>query len=171
MENTRKNQVLEILNYWKTIEFLGQTDIPEESPENRKIITRINKGETVSGAAKKAVNKIEIFSNLVTPCVRMEEILACDAAKYTEFPSVGQEASFCIGTTDRNSVVAYLERFVPNREESPEVAYPKKSAIAWFSFKTDLEGLYVAESFHLSPILWAISEWEKSRAGQNHNFS
>lgn len=172
MDNTRKNQVLEILNYWKTIEFLGQTDIPEESPENRKIINRINKGETVNGAAdKKTVNKIEIFSDLVTLSVQMEEILAGDAAKYTEFPSAGQETAFCIGTTDRNSVVAYLERFVPNREESPEVAYPKKSAIAWFSFKTDLEGLYVAESFHLSPILWAISEWEKSRAGQNHNFS
>ena len=72
MDNTRKNQVLEILNYWKTIEFLGQTDIPEESPENRKIINRINKGETVNGAAdKKTVNKIEIFSDLVTLSVQM----------------------------------------------------------------------------------------------------
>ena len=60
MENTRKNQVLEILNYWKTIEFLGQTDIPEESPENRKIITRINKGETVSGAAKKEIGRAHV---------------------------------------------------------------------------------------------------------------
>lgn len=172
MENTRKNQVLEILNYWKTIEFLGQTDIPEENPENKKIIARINKGETINSSKdKKSVNKIEIFSNLTSPNVRIEETLENDAAKYTEFPSVGQEASFCMGRTDRNSVVAYLEKFIPNREESPEIAYPKKSAIAWFSFRTDMEGLYVEESFQLSPILWAVSEWEKSRAGQSHNFS
>lgn len=36
MEEEKKNQVLEILDYWKTIELLGQTDIPEESPDNKR---------------------------------------------------------------------------------------------------------------------------------------
>ena len=126
MESTRKNQVLEILNYWKTIEFLGQTDIPEENPENKKIIARINKGETINSSKdKKSVNKIEIFSNLTAPNVLIEETLESDAAKYTEFPSVGQEAAFCMGRTDRNSVVAYLEKFIPNREETAVYVYCK----------------------------------------------
>lgn len=38
MEDKRKNAVLEILNYWKITEFLGQTDIPQESSENKKLI-------------------------------------------------------------------------------------------------------------------------------------
>lgn len=38
MEDKRKNAVLEILNYWKITEFLGQTDIPQESTENKKLI-------------------------------------------------------------------------------------------------------------------------------------
>ena len=36
MDKIKKNQVLEILDYWKTVEFLGQIDIREESQENRK---------------------------------------------------------------------------------------------------------------------------------------
>ena len=36
MENKRKTAVLEILNYWKITEFLGQIDIPQESTENKK---------------------------------------------------------------------------------------------------------------------------------------
>ena len=41
MEDKRKNTVLEILNYWKITEFLGQTDIPQESTENKKLIKNI----------------------------------------------------------------------------------------------------------------------------------
>lgn len=41
MEDKRKNAVLEILNYWKITEFLGQTDIPQESTENKKLIKNI----------------------------------------------------------------------------------------------------------------------------------
>ena len=41
MEKAKKNQVLEILDYWKTIEFLGQIDIPEESTDNKKFLKKI----------------------------------------------------------------------------------------------------------------------------------
>ena len=47
MENKRKTAVLEILNYWKITEFLGQTDIPQESTENKKLIKNIKNGKEV----------------------------------------------------------------------------------------------------------------------------
>ena len=47
MEDKRKNAVLEILNYWKITEFLGQTDIPQESTENKKLIKNIKNGKEV----------------------------------------------------------------------------------------------------------------------------
>jgi len=164
MEKAKKNQVLEILDYWKTIEFLGQTDIPEESPDNKNLLEKIEKGE------KTSEDKIEIFMELVSPYLSIEKQLETDEEKYTNYPSIGEEIDFCIGRIERNVIVEYLEKFLDNREESPEIAYPKKSAIAWCSFKTDAEGLYIQDSFQLSPILWAISVWEKSKAQKNHDF-
>ena len=55
MEDKRKNAVLEILNYWKITEFLGQTDIPQESTENKKLIKNIKNGKEVKA------EKIEVF--------------------------------------------------------------------------------------------------------------
>ena len=147
MEQTRRNQVLEILDYWKTIEFLGQIDIPEESPENQKIISKLQKGETVRE------NKIELFSDLKTPFPDLEKKLESDAGQFKDFAATGDNITFCIGRTERNNIVSYLEKFMENPLESPEISYPKKSAIAWFSFQTDTEGLYLADSFQLSPIL------------------
>lgn len=164
MEKAKKNQVLEILDYWKTIEFLGQIDIPEESADNKKLLEKIENGEKVNE------NKIEIFMNLVSPYLNLEKQLEQDTEKYTNYPSAGEEISICIGRLERNLVVEYLERFIENREKSPEIAYPKKSAIAWCSLKTDAEGLYIQDSFQLSPILWALSVWEKSKAQKNHDF-
>lgn len=164
MEKAKKNQVLEILDYWKTIEFMGQTDIPEESQENKKLIEKISLGE------KSSEKKIEIFEELKTPYVDIEKQLEQDEEKYGLYTAVGEEISFCIGRIERNLIVEYLEKFVEKKEEKPEIAYPKRSAIAWFSFKTDAQGLYVQDSFQLSPIVWAISEWEKSKAQKNHDF-
>lgn len=164
MEKAKKNQVLEILDYWKTIEFLGQIDIPEESSDNKKIIEKIEKGE------KTTEDKIEIFMELISPYLDVEKQLEQDEEKYTNYPSVREELSFCIGRIERNLIVEYLERFIENKEESPEIAYPKKSVVAWFSFKTDAKGLYIQDSFQLSPILWALSVWEKSKAQKNHDF-
>ena len=167
MDNTMKSQVLEILDYWRTIEFLGQTDIPEESPENKSLIEKILKGKNPEG---KKADKIEVFHFLETPYLEPEEMLEEDLNKFTDFGSIGGEIAFCLGRIDRNSVVEYLEKYVENPEQSPEIAYPKKSAIAWCSFKTDAEGKYQQGSFRLSPILWAIDVWDKSGAGRGRDF-
>ena len=116
MEKAKKNQVLEILDYWKTIEFLGQIDIPEESTDNKKLLKKIVNGEKVNE------NKIEIFNNLVSPYLSVEKQLEQDAKKFANYPSAGEEISFCIGRLERNLVVEYLERFMENRENSPEIA-------------------------------------------------
>ena len=78
MDNTMKSQVLEILDYWRTIEFLGQTDIPEESPENKSLIEKILKGKNPEG---KKADKIEVFHFLETPYLEPEEILEEEYAR------------------------------------------------------------------------------------------
>lgn len=37
MDGERRTQVLEILDYWRLIEFLGQIDIPRQKNENKKL--------------------------------------------------------------------------------------------------------------------------------------
>ena len=140
MEDKRKNAVLEILNYWKITEFLGQTDIPQESTENKKLIKNIKNGKEVKA------EKIEVFFDLPvlsSPDIDMEMILENDRDGYAKFPSVGDEIHFCLGKVERNTVVDYLEKFIEDKSDNPEIAYPKKSAIAWCSFKTDTKGVYL----------------------------
>lgn len=166
MDKIKKNQVLEILDYWKTVEFLGQIDIREESQENRKAAGKARRDENAGNEN----GKIEIFSKLTVPYIQVDAKIEEDGSHYKGFPSVGKDVFFSIGRIGRNRVVEYLERYVKNPEESPEIAYPKNSAIAWCSFKTDTEGIYQNGSFRLSPVLWALSVWEKCRAGKECGF-
>lgn len=164
MDRAKRERVLEILDYWTMTEFLGQTDIAEESAGNRKLIQNLEKGEKVSAA------KIEVFTDIVVPYIQVDAQVEADAKRFPDFPSYGGEFCFCIGRIERNTFVDYLSKYMTGREEMPELAYPKKSAIAWFSFKTDAEGIYLADSFQLSPLLWAASVWEKSRIEKDHDF-
>lgn len=152
MDAKRKEQVLEILDYWKTMELLGQVDLPSESFDNKKVIERIKKGQQV------AAEKIELFADITDPNHHdIEEIIEEDNERYEKFPTVGNEIFYCIGEVGRNDCVEYLSKCIDNSEEMPELAYPQKSAITWGSFKTDTEGNYVKNSFQLSPLMWALS--------------
>lgn len=164
MDKIKKNQVLEILNYWKTIEFLGQNDIPVESLDNKKTVEAVRHGKKVGKS------KIEIFSELTMPYIQIDETIESDKMKYSDFPDIGETVFFSVGRINRNRVVEYLEKYVDNPDASPEIAYPKGCAIAWCSFKTDHEGLYIQDSFQLSPILWAVSIWDKRCAGGKDDF-
>ena len=109
MENKRKTAVLEILNYWKITEFLGQTDIPQESTDNKKLIKNIKNGKEVKA------EKIEVFFDLpvlASSDIDLEMILGKDRDDYLQFPSVGDEIHFCLGKIERNTVVDYLEKFI-----------------------------------------------------------
>lgn len=99
MEDKRKNAVLEILNYWKITEFLGQTDIPQESSENKKLIKNIKNGKEVK-AEKIEAEKIEVFFDLPVLSasdIDLEMILEKDRDDYAKFPSVGDEIHFVWG--------------------------------------------------------------------------
>lgn len=164
MDKEKRDRVLEILAYWEMMEFLGQIDIPEQTLANKRLLERIERGE------KTDEEKIERFIQLNSTYFNVTQQLEEDQEKLSQYPVIGEKIYYCIGKIERNSIVEYLERFIDNREESPEIAYPKKSAIAWYSFETDTEGIYIQGTFQLSPILWAISVWERTKVQKNHDF-
>lgn len=165
MTNIEKKKVLEILDYWKTIELLNQVDIPQESEDNKKVVKKITRGELIDSS----LDKISIFTSLNVPSIDLSDKLKTDKEKFSRFPGEGADLSFLFGRIKRNDMVDYLAKFVKNHDEQPDIAYPKRSEIAWFSFKTDSEGIYQKNSFQLSPLLWAISVWNKKVNGFSLN--
>lgn len=165
MKIIEKNNVLEILDYWKTIELINQVDIPKESYDNKKVIKKIISGELIDNS----LDKISIFTKLKEPSINLSIKLKDNKEKFSRFPCVGTDLSFLFGRIKRNDLVDYLTKFVKNHDEQPDIAYPKSSEIAWFSFKTVSEGIYQKNSFQLSPLLWAISVWNKKVNGFSLN--
>lgn len=165
MKIIEKNNVLEILDYWKTIELINQVDIPKESDDNKKVIKKIKSGELIDNS----LDKISIFTKLKEPSINLSNKLKDNKEKFSRFPCEGTDLSFLFGRIKRNDLVDYLTKFVKNHDEQPDIAYPKSSEIAWFSFKTVSEGIYQKNSFQLSPLLWAISVWNKKVNGFSLN--
>lgn len=153
MEEITKKQVLEILNYWKMIEFLSQKNIPEQDSKY-----------------KKSVDKVEIFIKLTSFDFNIKGQLDKDERNCSDYLSIEENFSYCIGRIKRNTIIEYLSQYIENKNESPELSYNENEAIAWCSFKTDLKGVYIKDSFQLSPILWAISMWSKPNVQKNQGF-
>ena len=152
MDKKQKGQVLEILDYWKTIEFLEQKDLPIERGE-----------KNASKADTKSVTK-EISLE-----IDLRSLLEKD--KSIDFPESSETIGFILGKTKRNDYAAYIiDNFMEEKPNSPELPYPKNSAFGWFSFSTDLNGIYQKNTFQLSPLLWALSVWEKNKADRSNNF-
>ena len=154
MDKTHKEQVLAILDYWKTIEFLEQDDLPKVS--NNKDDGNASKAET------------KIVTREISLEIDIQSLL--DKDKSIDFPENSETIGFIYGKTERNAYAAYIEKFMKEKPNSPELPYPKSSAFGWFSFSTDLKGVYLKNSFQLSPLLWALSVWEKNNADKYYDF-
>lgn len=197
MEITKKQKVLDILSYWELIEFLEQDNIELQEQKtaeavaelvmNGKPITKfkklriyhnigeklgdavdinifLNTGKSAGDQLKEDIDKIEKTD--------VKSILSEDEKIFKDFRGCDGECDFFIGRIPRNDIVEYLERYLPADErtpenEMPELPYQDNEAIAWLAFKTDGEGRYLEKTLRLSPILWALSEWENNSAAAN----
>lgn len=146
LDDQTKKSVLNVLNYWKIMEFLTQKSVPEEQVQESKS------------------NKITIYDKFSIKSCTMNELLQSNSPIKEQHPVLCEKISFCMGEIERNKIASYLESLnqpLNNIEKSPELPCEKDDAIAWFSFQTDTNGTYIKGSFKLSPILWAISQWNK----------
>lgn len=103
---------------------------------------------------------------------RLAAVLSEDEEIFKAFPNADSEFEFNIGNIPRNNIVEYLKKYLPEEEREleemlPELPYQDGEAIAWFVFKTDGKGNYIEKSFELSPILWALAEWENNSGAEN----
>lgn len=158
MDLISKRRALEILDYWKFIELLGQKDTVKESSANRKLVSDILAGKKTRKA------KVEMFRQLSLPEIDISAIMDEDDASFKNYAVKSDSILICIGSVNRNLLVRYLFDYMGSSDdyEVKSRAYSKDASISWFSFRIGIDGNYIGGSFRLSPILWAISEWSNS---------
>ena len=197
MDKTKKQKALDILSYWELMEFLEQDNIElQEKKVTEAISELINNGKPIKNFSsldiyhyigEKLTDDVDIddFFNDSKPTDKLfdediekikgtylKSILSQDTDIFKDFQSSSDDCLFFIGKIPRNSIVEYLKKYLPEEERqleelAPELPYQDNEAIAWFAFRTDGEGKYQPGSFELSPILWALKEWENSGANVN----
>lgn len=144
LDDQTKKSVLNVLNYWEIMEFLAQKSIPKSQEQESKS------------------SKITVCDKFSIKSCTMNELLQPNSPIKEKYPVLCEKISFCIGKIERNRIASYLES-LNAIEKTPELPCEKGDAITWFSFQTDTNGIYIKGSFKLSPILWAISQWNKAK--------
>lgn len=139
-----------ITEFWHTIEFLNQPIFPSESRENRK---KIKKEENLRLQDKpKPYNTFSVFHRIVKEC-EINKFIDEDDKKFVRHPEKGKECYVCIGRLERNDLVKKLDELLGIYVEEIEKDYSK---IACFGLKINASGLYITDSFNISPLLWGI---------------
>lgn len=197
MDKIKKQKVLDILSYWELMEFLEQDNIELQEKKAQEAISElILEGKPITGISslniyhyigEKLTDSVDIdeFNNTGKSIdelfnediekikkVNIKSVLSEDAEIFRDFQSSDSDYLFFMGKIPRNDIVEYLRKYLPEDERKleellPELPYQNNEAIAWFTFRTDGEGKYLQKSFELSPILWALTEWENNGAAAN----
>ena len=135
-----------IVDFWHTVEFLTQSNFPEDTRENKAIICEIKnkKGENKS-------NKwFTMFSSELD--VSVEQLLALDNADFIDYPLYG-EIYACVGKVKREALIKELYTALGAEDDRPE---EDKSKICLIGFKVGPAGTYIRQSLQVSPIVWGV---------------
>lgn len=159
MENKR-DIACKILDYWSTMEFLGQ-DSYESCTEANERIKDFNKYK-ISSEQKKATKKqLSIFASLEGSTDPYLEII-----KYAETCKMNTwgNLTFYIGKVQRQFCIESLAKLLGDLELKQ--AEKNWDDIALFSFQCDQKGVYIEHSLSLSPLIWSLSRVKDTPKGR-----
>jgi hypothetical protein len=157
MNEERMQQVLKALEGLKLRMLLTQNSIKDQNPAGEKIMEDIRNGLGSDAC------KLEIFTDIASKGADAQSIIAADDEVFAGYPVKNDTVYFSIGRVNRNAVARFI---VQSAGDIPGISYDADdSSIALFSFRTDLDGKYIDESFSLSGLLWAASEFRKNDTG------
>lgn len=91
LDDQTKKSVLNILNYWKIMEFLAQKSIPKSQEQESKS------------------SKITVCDKFSIKSCTMNELLQPNSPIKEKYPVLCEKISFCIGKIERNRIASYLE--------------------------------------------------------------
>lgn len=152
MENMdQKMKIAEsVLEYWHTLEFLVQDALPqltyEEKKKNQEAIRRTKENSGKRGAkVLRVLVSLEKGSNFL-------ETAKAEAKKHGM--DCWGNLTFYVGRSRREACIQRIAATLGEEDERPEI---NNDEIAWFSLQTSPEGAYIAQTFSLSTIIWAMN--------------
>ncbi len=152
--NEKQRIASSILDYWITMEFLGQ-DSYETCTEAKELTKEFNKYKNSSEQKKANRKQLPIFVSLNEKKELYPSII--QYANDCKMPKWGN-LTFYVGKVKRQQCIESLAKNLGNIELKQ--AEEKSDDIAIFSFQCDQNGVYIEHSFSLSTLIWSLS-WIK----------
>lgn len=159
MDNKREI-ACKILDYWSTMEFLGQ-DSYENCTGANELIREFKKYKKYSEQKKAARKQLTIFALLDGETEPYSEIV-----RYAETCKMNTwgNLTFYIGKVQRQLCIESLAKLLGNTELKQ--AEKNLDDIALFSFQCDQKGAYIEHSLSLSPLIWSLSRVKGALKGR-----
>ena len=161
MDTDKRAVVKKVLDYWYTMEFLGQDRLPTWQLEDRKRAEKARKELEEKQAAEDSGEQWE-RPKYPVKAIRLlhkmepgQEIYwqVKEKAKYYGMKR-WSKITLYIGEVEREVCIRKITELLSSSETFPE---KNRDKIAWCSIQLGPDGRYIEGSFSLSPILWAIS--------------
>lgn len=158
----------EIIDYWKNIEFLAQDEAVTEGAKNRADNKKAKKGVKDKSGKNLLIKKVSIYHDIMEES-DIHQFLAQDQQEYWSYPVMGNNLYYCLGSIKREKCTSLIAKLIGDDSElRPE---KESDRIAWFSFKTSVNGGYTLDSLSISPVLWVIDVLSKQRGNLNQVIS
>lgn len=158
MDN-KLNIACKILDYWSTLEFLGQ-DSYEACTGAKELIRNLKKYMNSSEQKKAARKQLPIYAQLDGQTDPYSEIV-----RYAEMCKMNTwgPLTFYIGKVQRQLCIESLANLLGNAElQQGEKNWDE---IALLSFQCNQKGVYIEHSISLSPLVWSLSRVKGATKG------
>lgn len=146
-----------IIDYWYLTEFFTQEEFPRDSRENQKAIISLLQNQ--NREKEKKVHSFSLFHDF-PPEMEITDILSHDMKMYKHHPITSNVLHLCIGKMKREIFTTKLYEVLELKDERVEQDY---SEICLLGLQLDADGMYIPESFNISPFIWGVYRCYQSK--------
>ncbi|MBC1861776.1 DNA helicase [Listeria welshimeri] len=141
---TKQLKAMEIIEFWRLIEFLNQKAFPIQNTEDRKV--QLARMEEINQS------KLTVFEE-VTDQQTIKEKIKDNEKLNEQLPITSSDFHIVVGRMQRKIIIDTLYQ----KFKGKETVENNTENIAMFALKVNSEGLYIKESLRLSPLLWGMT--------------
>ncbi|MGL5689240.1 MAG: AAA domain-containing protein [Bacteroidales bacterium] len=153
-------QLDKIIDFWYITEFLSQEKYPQETSENKKVISSLIKEESKSqNNATKKPRYFQIFHSLKASGP-IPHLIEADQKRFSLHPETGDKKHICKGKIQKEFLVKSLYKLLALEDDREA---EDLTQICLLSLKVDSKGMYIPESIRISPTLWGICKINEGR--------
>ncbi|MBU3145629.1 DEAD/DEAH box helicase [Clostridium sp. CF012] len=160
-QEMKKDIAYKIVEFWHIIEFLSQESFPQNTKDNGKKVELVRKeqqGKLSKDEKERKISKFTLFYNFPLE-FETSEIIERDNTFYKKYQLCSSAMHLCIGKMKREILINNLYKYLNLDDDRPE---EDTSEICLIGLKVDKDGVYEANSFRISPLVWGIYKCSES---------